>query len=62
VYDLKLIDIFFFVGGMCFLGGWQPKKGCQGVNYLSWRLRAAKVTILFGGSSLPRKAINLVVK
>jgi len=47
---------------MCFLGGWQPKKGCQGVNYLSWRLRAAKVTILFGGSSLPRKAINLAVK
>jgi hypothetical protein len=56
---------------MRFLGGWRPRKGlprnqlfilaiegCQD-NIFTWRLRAAP---LLGGSSLPRKAINLAVK
>jgi len=48
VYNLKSIDIFLLV--VCvFLAVGSEEKGCQGINYLSWRVRAAKITLLLKG-------------
>jgi len=49
------------VGGThIFLAVSSQEKGYQGNNYLSWRLRAAKITPFINDSPPPGKAIMVV--